>query len=538
MGSQSLDLEARLVLPRQAVRLGARLGAAFKATAMSRSPAATARAWPAPSQLIVLFAAAQIVLWTLAPALTHRAPPIDVAEGYMWGREWVIATYKHPALPSWFLEGCRLLTGTTGWPAYLTSQLFIATTFALVFGLGCDMMGRERAAAGTLLLAGVTYYMWPTPEFNHNIASTPFWAGIVLTLWRAVERGGLLWWLLLGLFAAAALYAKLSAMFLLVPAAAWILWDDRARARLATQGPWLGLALFAVLLTPLVIWLTRHDLTPLRYAARRSLGLPVYQLPLFLLDTAANVAGIVVMLVFAKVLGPWRETRLRQRQRPATEGEDSLRAKQFLLVFTLGPLALAVLAALLSHAGLKTAWGSSMFNTAGLLAMVLTAERYSATALRRIAVSAAVLVAVVPLGYAVLVTFDAHRSSGASLRVNWPQSTIADRLGAVWARDTGQPLRIVAGSPWLAGLVGLSHKDTPSILTNGDLTLSPWISNSRIEREGLLAVWDAGNKIIPPALLPLIETARSGEERFSFGAGDGEHGVLIGYAVVPPKGSR
>jgi 4-amino-4-deoxy-L-arabinose transferase-like glycosyltransferase len=180
--------------------------------------------------LIVLFAAAQIVLWTLAPALTYRAPPIDVVEGYMWGREWVIATYKHPALPSWFLEGSRLLTGTTGWPAYLTSQLFIAATFGLVFVLGCDMMGRERAAAGTLLLAGVTYYMWPTPEFNHNVASTPLWAGIVLTLWRAVERGRMVWWVLMGLFAAGALYAKLSAVFLLVPAAAWILWDGRARA--------------------------------------------------------------------------------------------------------------------------------------------------------------------------------------------------------------------------------------------------------------------------------------------------------------------
>ena len=505
---------------------------------MSRTPAAAERAWPAPPYLIVLFAAAQIVLWTLAPALTYRAPPIDVVEGYMWGREWVIATYKHPALPSWFLEGCRLLTGTTGWPAYLTSQLFIAATFGLVFVLGCDMMGRERAAAGTLLLAGVTYYMWPTPEFNHNVASTPLWAGIVLTLWRAVERGRMVWWVLMGLFAAGALYAKLSAVFLLVPAAAWILWDGRARACLATPGPWLGLALFAILPTPLAVWLARHNLTPLRYAARRSLGLPVYQLPLFLLDTAANLAGIVVMLVFAKVLGPWSEARLQRGKWQAPEGEISLRAKRFLLVFTLGPLAFAVLAALLSHAGLKTAWGSSMFNTAGLLAIVLTAERYSAAALRRIALNAALLVTLVPLGYAVFVTFDAHRSSGASLRVNWPQSTIAERLGALWARDTGQPWIAGHDAQRLAGLVGLSHKDTPSILTNGDLTLAPWISKSRIDREGLLAVWDAGNKAIPPALLPLIETARSGEEKFSFGAADGKQGVLIGYAVVPPKGSR
>src|SRR5690242_9476153 len=217
-----------------------------------RTPVSSDTAWPAPRYLVMLFAAGQILAWSLAPALTHRAPPIDVAEGYMWGREWLIATYKHPALPSWFLEGSRLLTGTIGWPAYVTSQLFIAATFWLVFLLGRDIMGAHRAAAGTLALAGVTYYMWPTPEFNHNVASTPFWAAITLMLWRAVDRGALLHWILLGACAAGALYAKLSAVFLLVPVAAYILADASARARLATAAPWFGLTVFIILVIPLM----------------------------------------------------------------------------------------------------------------------------------------------------------------------------------------------------------------------------------------------------------------------------------------------
>ena len=82
-----------------------------------------------PAALVSLLIVGQIVAWTLAPALTHSAPPLDVVEGYMWGREWVIATYKHPALPSWALEASRLATGAVGWPAYFVSQLFIAATF-------------------------------------------------------------------------------------------------------------------------------------------------------------------------------------------------------------------------------------------------------------------------------------------------------------------------------------------------------------------------------------------------------------------------
>ena len=72
-----------------------------------------------PTRLVAVLCAVQIVLWTLIPALTSLALPIDVIEGYLWGREWVLATYKHPALPAWVLEISRIVTGQIGWPAYL-----------------------------------------------------------------------------------------------------------------------------------------------------------------------------------------------------------------------------------------------------------------------------------------------------------------------------------------------------------------------------------------------------------------------------------
>src|SRR5215475_15559819 len=102
-----------------------------------------------PEGLVAAVAVLQVMVWTVTPALINFAPPLDVVESYMWGREWVLATYKHPAMPSWVLEGSRVLAGgAIGWPAYLASQLFIAMTFALVFVFGRDIMGSRRAAAG------------------------------------------------------------------------------------------------------------------------------------------------------------------------------------------------------------------------------------------------------------------------------------------------------------------------------------------------------------------------------------------------------
>ncbi|MFX8786166.1 hypothetical protein ABTM90_20300, partial [Acinetobacter baumannii] len=45
-----------------------------------------------PAKLVLLIVAIKAVAWTLAPALTHLAVPLDVAEGYGSGRAWVLAT--------------------------------------------------------------------------------------------------------------------------------------------------------------------------------------------------------------------------------------------------------------------------------------------------------------------------------------------------------------------------------------------------------------------------------------------------------------
>ena len=78
-----------------------------------------------PDRVLALVCLAQLVLWTAIPALVHSAPPLDVVEIALWGREWVWATFKHPAFPAWILEIGRVLTGSAHWPAYLFSQIAV-----------------------------------------------------------------------------------------------------------------------------------------------------------------------------------------------------------------------------------------------------------------------------------------------------------------------------------------------------------------------------------------------------------------------------
>jgi 4-amino-4-deoxy-L-arabinose transferase-like glycosyltransferase len=487
-----------------------------------------------PAALVGILIVAQIVAWTLAPALVHSSPPLDVVEGYMWGREWVIATYKHPALPSWALEASRMVTGAVGWPAYVVSQLFVAATFVFVFLLGRDVMGPRRAAAGTLLLTGVAYYAWPTPEFNHNVAELPFWAGLPWALWRAVERRGILWWALAGALAAGGLYAKLTTALLLVTLAGWIVWDQHARRSLAAPGPWTGLAIFVVLVAPLMLWLVAHDFAPLRYAAVRSERMRGDGPHMFVLSLLLNLAGMVAMLWIAGLIGPSRRSgEAAALAEPPIQPIDP-RALHYLIWVTVGPLALALASALLSGSNLRSAWGSSMFNLAGLLAVALTTARFNERALRRIAICAGALLIIVPIGYALALAIGPSRA-GAPVRVSWPQAAIAERFAAIWAREIGRPLHIISGDSWIAGLVGVSAKDVPSIFTWGDPARSPWITPERLEREGMLIVWDARTRNIPEPLQAVVAAAPAREERFRWRWSDKKGDLAIGYAIVPPK---
>jgi 4-amino-4-deoxy-L-arabinose transferase-like glycosyltransferase len=486
-----------------------------------------------PAALVALLVCGQFLVWTLAPALTHSAPPLDVVEGYMWGREWVLATYKHPALPSWALEASRFLTGAVGWPAYLLSEACVALTFVCVYLLGRDLMGKTRAAAGTLLLTGIAFYAWPTTEFNHNIAQMPVWAALPLFLWRALQQDKGWRWLLVGTLAALSMYAKLSSALLLAALASWFLYAPEPRARLRTLGPWLALGVCALLLTPLARWLIIHDFAPLRYAALRAGRADDGGLLRFVGSELLNVMGLGAMLWIADLIGPRRGSTAAPVATPAPLAPGAI---TYLAVLALLPMGIAMLVALASGATLRSAWGIPMFNFAGLFAVALTADRFQPRALKRIAACAAALLVLVPIGYALIVLY-LPSWHGTQLRANWPQAEISRRMAAIWRRQTDAPLRIVAGDDWVAGLVGISAPDQPSILSKGSLGLSPWISAERLERQGMLIVWNANRVHIPHALRPLVEAGVRGEEHFSWpGRANGD--LAIGYVIVPPKGEE
>jgi len=479
-----------------------------------------------PWRLLALLCLVQIACWTIMPAIVNVGPPGDVVEGFMWGREWVLLTYKHPQLPCWLLEISHLLTGSFRWPQYMLSQLMVSATFVLVYLLARDIMGPTRALAAVLLMPSIYFFGWPTPQFNHDYAQMPFWAAISWLLWRSARDGRPGWWLALGLVSGVGLYAKFSTALLLAFGGIWILYDIRARSRLATPWPWLGLAIFLGIVAPLAVQLFRLDFLPFTYAAHRNAWVIANRARLYYIGVQlAGLAAVPVVLALSGLLrrhaGPAQEPL---PTRPAPER----RAVIYLAWMGLGPALLVMAASLFTGTG--ESWGATMYNLVGPLAIALLGQRLGPVELRRLTVLALLCVVGVSSAYAAT-RWTSCNILGRLQPMCWPARSISQTAEAIWHETVPGPLGIVGGDDTAARLAGLEAPDQPSIFTTLDRRLAPWITDQRLRDQGMLLVWPKGWKLSPQQQ---AWTAGLAVKTMPFDWSLKAPPLEINFAVIPP----
>jgi hypothetical protein len=359
------------------------------------------------------------------------------------------------------------------------------------------------------------------------VAQMPLWAGVALSLWRATETERLSWWLLLGLFGAASLYAKLSSGVLLVAAAAWMLADTPARRTIASPGPWMALGVLMVLVSPLLRWLIDNDFAPGAYAIARG-GAHSFSGIGFVLAQAQAAVPAFIMLWLAGLLGSARTL--------AKPIERDRRFGIYLLTLTIAPILICIFLTTATGTGARRMWGVPMLNLIGLIAIWATSSRFTHKALQRIGVAAAVLLITLPVAYATATTLSPLL--GQIKRQNWPQAQIATHMRDLWTQSTGQPLRIVAGDAtnWLSGLIAVACCERPpSLFTDADPVRSPWVTDERLTREGALVIWiDRGNGP-PPRLAQLIGGRPQQIAHFSMPAAPAAAAIEVHYAIVQPR---
>ncbi|KGK42382.1 hypothetical protein LH51_07630 [Nitrincola sp. A-D6] len=464
------------------------------------------------------------LLWTLLPWLVAYSLPLDVVEGLFWGQEWQWGYYKHPPLPAWLVQISWLALADLG--PFLLSQLTLLVTLLFVWLLGLRLLSREKAALGTLLLLGVYYFTWPTPEYNHNIAQMPFWAAATYFYHCAITDGRYRHWLLLGLCVGLGLLTKYVIVVLLAAMFLHLLTQRETRKQLLHWPLWSGVLLMGAIFLPHLLWLVQHDFLPLAYAEKRSggaLGLEAHLLgPLkFLLVQLLDHLPLLLLLAasgfFTRSL--WC--------RDQTDSQN----KWFLLCLGLGPALLTALGAGLTGTGLRDMWGTPMWNLSGLLLAAWLMTPLPALRQKKLLRNTWVMVLLLVLLRLVDMSLLPYLKDKPS-RIGWPDKAMAVEMERIWTEHTDCPLDIVASEYWLGGLMALRASTQPSVLIDGRLEYSPWIDEERLAQSGALLIWQQGDEV-PTDLAWLGTIAAQGALALDWPMGSAAP-LQLHWAVVAP----
>ena len=122
------------------------------------------------NKILILFLFVHLFIWTLIPSISNNNLPLDTIEALTWGSNLDWGFNKHPPLSAFAVEIFYTIFGNQDWAYYFLSQIFVVTTFFIVFKFSEDFLKNPiLGLISILLLEGVYFYNFTTPEFNVNV---------------------------------------------------------------------------------------------------------------------------------------------------------------------------------------------------------------------------------------------------------------------------------------------------------------------------------------------------------------------------------
>ncbi|RMD64102.1 MAG: hypothetical protein D6826_03275, partial [Alphaproteobacteria bacterium] len=432
-----------------------------------------------------LFTAAAILLhgalWWLVQIAFSPNLPLDMIEQLAWGREWQLVYYKHPPLSAWTLEALVRLFGNRQEILFLSGPAFVALTMWAVWRLGRRVADPRAAALAALALTGTIYYGFTSPEFNHNVAQYPFFALLPLALHRAMQGDRIADWALVGLWTALGLYAKYSAALPVVAAGLFLIAHPRGRAALRRPGPYVAAAIALLVLVPHLYALWQIDFLPFRFPVERAgaarEGLDHLTNPArFLLAQLLAVLGTLVLV--GLTMGRGNAPMASEGTPPESIAEKRFN-RAFVLALGLGPFALALAIDAVTGLRFRSMWGAAFFPLLALAVFVVRPPVPTPARGRRFIAMWLLLLGAGLAAFAGKAVLDPWLK-GTGSRIHFPGPAVAAAMAESWRTlAPDRPLRIVAGSEWVAGNIAFygpaQGPQRPSVFIDASRVKSPWI---------------------------------------------------------------
>jgi 4-amino-4-deoxy-L-arabinose transferase-like glycosyltransferase len=414
-------------------------------------------------RLFYIFITIHLFFWTLVPTLTNNNLPLDTIEALAWGSNLDWGYNKHPPASAFFLEVFYELFGSQDWAYYLLSQIFIIIAFVVVFKFGEELFKNKALSfISVLLLEGIYFYNFTTPEFNVNVCQLPFWALCVYYSWKLFDKKQITFkdcfWL--GVFAATGFLSKYLFIYLLIAIDLLFFYVIFIKKYKKFDFKYLvSLEVFIVLLIPHLIWLTNNDYVTITYGLART-GLEgsnfldhiIY--PLIFLGKQLGILIPFFIMTFFLI--------------KKLKFKISLKDKRllFLIFINLVPIGLMFLTSMLTGSKIRTMWMTPFYLFFGVLIVYVFQKQINLKKLNNFMSALLILFFFSPIAYAYISITETKK------RTDYPGKEIAIKVQYAWDKDHKELINVVLGDEWYAGNLSYHLKSRPTwegLVTNDKL---------------------------------------------------------------------
>ena len=398
------------------------------------------------------FLIAHIIIWTLIPSLTNKNLPLDTIEALAWGSNLDWGFDKHPPMSAFIAEFFYKVFGSQDWAYYLLSQIFVITTFYIVFLISNEILRNKNLSIFSVLsLVGIYFYNFTTPEFNVNICQLPFWALTVLYSWKIYnnKKLNLKDSILLGVFAVAGFLSKYLFIYLLISIFFLFAYLILIKKDRKFDFKYLiSIEVFLILLVPHIIWLFQNDFKTILYAFDRtginqSGALDHFKFPILFLLKQVGILIPFILLVFLLI----------QKFKYKFNFKD--KKLIFLIFINLMPLLLIFLTSLISGSKIRTMWMTPFYLFMGTFIIYVLQKQINFLKIKKFLVLFIALFLLSPLAYAYI------SLSKDNKRTDYPGKEISQKVQKKWDNDFTGEINVVLGDEWVAGNLSYHLKSRP-----------------------------------------------------------------------------
>ena len=415
--------------------------------------------------IFYIFITMHLILWTAIPSITNNNLPLDTIEALAWGSNLDWGFNKHPPASAFFLEIFYQVFGSNDWAYYLLSQIFVITTFFIVFNFAEKIFNNKiLSLISVFLLEGIYFYNFTTPEFNVNVCQLPFWAACVFYSWKLfnnkeIDLKDCLW---LGLFASIGFLSKYLFIYLLIAIDLLFFYIIFIKKYKKFDFKYLiSLEVFIVLLVPHFIWLINNDFVTITYGLART-GLENSNILDHLIYPITFLIKQIGILIPFFTMSFFLIKRFKFK--------ISLKDKKllFLIFINLAPIALMFLTSFITGSKIRTMWMTPFYLFFGVLVVYIFQAQINLKRLNKFISAFLILFFISPFLYAYISITEKDK------RTDYLGKQIAIKTQYAWSQDHKEPINVVLGNEWLAGNLSYHLESRPTwegVITEDKLNL-------------------------------------------------------------------